>query len=401
MARIARHTATVTTTAKRLQLKPYVRLPRALLSHPPIWRRHTDAGLCYLPPFEFGIMAAAIVVGSAQWHRDISAQAFRASGKQQLLLHDKIARNRANYDLELPSKPPFDGRRQTSQELFEKFGRRKFHRSRQRRMQKGPPSTVRAEVTASTLLTCVGLHSNGGNHRDLENALDRLLKPVSDRPPVLASWEPLANKRVRLEVHGSWIYSDEPFKYLPLPLPFRSASVLALFLFLSSLQWTNGTNKHNISFVALFERLGLRHRKQGYDRLSTTLNIALQHINTYLASLPDGNLKALPRVVAHYEIKPLGDKVQFLGQPRRLEERREMEEHLADIAELAHDQPDESEEIDAAAQWYQELKQAHQDRQRRRERELERQRIKDQEAEDEGDFQPRSAVAQRLLRQNT
>jgi hypothetical protein len=206
----------VNENAKRLKLKPYVRLPRDLLSHPPIRHRHTDPSLHYLWTFEFGIMAAVIVVGSAQWHRQLHAKAFAYSGKQQRELHEEMEWKRAHRLAGIPTKPPFDGRRQTARQMFEDLGSRKYRQSHLRRMQKGAPTTVTVEVSATTLLTCVGLANAGSNHRRLEAALDRLLKPVADRPPVLLGWDPLADNRVRLEVDGLWLFANELFKKVPL-----------------------------------------------------------------------------------------------------------------------------------------------------------------------------------------
>src|SRR5262249_19446278 len=112
----------VTATAKRLQLKPYVRLPRDLLSRPPVRRRHTPAHLNYLWPFEFGVMDAVIAVASAHWHRDISTQAFAYSGKKQRQLHDEMEHKRNLLRIGIATRPTFDGRRMTSKEMFEQFG---------------------------------------------------------------------------------------------------------------------------------------------------------------------------------------------------------------------------------------------------------------------------------------
>jgi hypothetical protein len=302
---------------------------------------------------------------------------------------------------------------------MKELGGRKFQQSRERRMQKGPPPTVSVEVSASTLLNCVGLANCGDKHRRLEYALDRLLKQIAEQPPVLASWEPLADNRVRLEVAGEWIYArDEAFKYLPLPLPLRSASTLALFLFLRSLRWTNGANKYDITFRALFARLGLRHSRQGYERLSRTLRTALEHINDYLANLNEGDLKSLKSlssVPRSYLIGPIGNQVRFLSGPRWLEERQEMEEYRAELAELNEPEPDDlepsesDEEVESAAarKWRrrrekldEEVDRGLQEIERKREQVKYDLTLTEAEDEDE-DFRPMGSSAKRMKMRQT
>jgi hypothetical protein len=380
MAKLAAAKAKVNEPAKRLKLKPYVRLPRDLLSQPPIRHRHTPASLNYLSPFDFGVMHAVIAVASAHWHREISTQAFTHSGQRQRQLHEEMARKRNLRRGGIATRPTFDGRRMTSKEMFEQFGRRAFQQSRSRRMRQGAPATLTVEATASALLTCVGLANNGRNHRRLERTLDRLLEPVAQRPPVLRGWEPLADNRVRLEVDGLWLYADEVFKYLPRRLPLHSPTVLALALFLRSLQWTNGTNPYDITFFDLFARLGLRYSRQGHRRLSHQLDSALAGVNDWLARLHDADLKGL-RIAASYEIRPIGsNKLRFVSRSRHLAERLEAEDYAEQQRQLTVTaEADDDDDFDMRA-FYQDIER----------RDANKKRLAEQAAEDDdgSDFEP-------------
>ena len=385
MGKLAAATPKVTATAKRLQLKPYVRLPRDLLSHPPIRHRHTPKKLRYLEPFDFGVMAAVIAFASAQWHRDISTQAFAYSGKKQRELHAEMEYKRNLLRIGIRTRPTFDGRRMTSKEMFEQFGHREFQQSRSRRMRKGAPATITVEATASALLTCVGLANNGRNHRRLERTLNRLLQPVAQRPPVLRGWEPLADNRVRLEVDGLWLYADEVFKYLPRRLPLHSSTVLTLALFLSSLQWTNNTNPYDITFFNLFARLGLRYSRQGHRRLSHQLDSALADVNDWLASLHNANLKDKGlRVAASYEIRPIGtNKLRFVSRSRHLAEREAAEEYAEERRQLAVVET-EADDDDDYIDWYKDIERLAAEKKKR---------LAEQAAEDDdgSDFEPVNA----------
>jgi hypothetical protein len=372
MRKLAAAKAKVNEPAKRLKLKPYVRLPRDLLAQPPIRHRHTPASLNYLWPFDFGVMAAVIAVASTRWHGKLSSQAFADSGERQRQLHAEMERKRNLRLIGIKTRPAFDGRRMafdgrrmTSKEMFEQFGSRAFQQSRSRRMRQGAPATITVTSTATALLTCVGLASNGDNRHRLERTLDRLLEPVAQRPPLLLGWERLADNRVRLEVDGLWLYADEVFKYLPRRLPLHAPTVLALFLFLSSLRWTKGNNRYDITFFALFERLGLRYSRQGHRRLSATLGAALDYINRYLTRLHDRDLKGL-RVEASYEIRPIGiNKLRFVSRSRHLAERLEAEEYAEERRQLTVAAADDDDD-DEWSNWDEDIKQRDANKKKRR-----------------------------------
>ena len=164
----------------------------------------------------------------------------------------------------------------------------------------------------------------------LAPALNRLLKPVADHPPVLESWERLKDGRLRLQVCGAW-FPRRAYARLPLPLPLHSAMTTSLYLFLNAIR-TDWMNKTDIASKSLFNRLGIASQGQAKQRLWDTIRAALKSINEHLAEL-DGSLKRhrlMDVVPWRYEIDAVkgARRVRFLAIPRHPDEREAVEDDL-------------------------------------------------------------------------
>jgi hypothetical protein len=151
------------------------------------------------------------------------------------------------------------------------------------------------------------------NHHIVDATLDRLCDQIGPLPPLLHSWKPLKNGRVRCELAGLWL--DPPYKYVPWPFP-QSATALALYLFLHGIG-TSAMNKSTISLKSLCYKLGIT-TKWGRTKSRSILHKALDAVNDHLDTLDSGILRqyniTLP---GHYEIIAEDGRVRFQAMPRQ------------------------------------------------------------------------------------
>jgi hypothetical protein len=183
-------------------------------------------------------------------------------------------------------------------------------------------------VARRPLLMSVGLPVNGRSRARLKFALDRLRQPIAGRSPLLIDYT-LRSGRVQLAVAGEWLKVKKgKYKRVLLPLPLKSPTALALFLFLHAIN-TSPINDTDIRLDRLYARLGIAtSKKKGHADFSYTLNRALKAVNDHVNRLDDKVLQAANlEVPAGYEIKARrGDgRIRFEALPRQLPDDEERE----------------------------------------------------------------------------
>ena len=323
----------------------YVCFPHQLCFNPPVAHRHTSAKQNLLTPFEFGVMAAILVAAGTEHRGQAHQHAHRYSGKMLDRKREGIKHSKNLRAVGAKTRYPFSvsemsaglgradierGNRAPAKKIFKQAGQLKYHR-RFHELLNDAPLTIIAERTPSALLASVGLRLNGANHHRLDAALDRLLNPVANWPPVLIEWSRMKDGRISLSVSGEWLVL-QAYKKLPLPLPLGSPTVLALFLFAVSLR-TDDANTRSSSLFSLFARLGLAYKRRSARTLYATLDRAREAVNDYLTSLDPEMIEqcGLLNLVPHQlELVPVedGTRVRLLALPRHPDRRAEMEEDI-------------------------------------------------------------------------
>lgn len=322
----------------------YVCIANDLRFNPPIAHRHTSPKKNYVTQFEFGVAMAAVAAAMTKRrelaHKQARAYSGTALDRKRQVMQDTKKRRALGFK----TRPPFEdyevecalggaisaGDRAPVKKIFRQTGQAKYQR-RFRELLKEAPPIVTVRRTPSALLVSVGLRSNGSGHRRLLKALDRLLSPIADWPPVLTSWERLEDGRLRLGVCGDWIALRGGYKQLPLPLPLHSPTELALYLFSTALHVDHANSKSS-SLLSLFARLGVAAKRRGATELFAQLGQAIAGINKYLTKLDHAQLERndlLDVVPSSLDLLPVkGGHVRLVAIPRHENERAEVEEDI-------------------------------------------------------------------------
>jgi hypothetical protein len=321
----------------------YLTISRYLCEYPPIWHRHTrdpDA----LIAFEFAIAMGVIAAARAEWSSGMQDRAYAAGAKaiereKALSLafkkewRDVNAQRRRGNNPAIPKRQHTfdaefaytshnllfaDGEERTlwrpipTPEALRRAGSDANKRRLRRLRQKPAPAQITVDITRRQLLCMSGVATGGHSHRRLDAALKRLTH-IGD-VPIVAAVETLPDGRLRLTVSGQWL--NLPFVKVPWPLPIRSPTALALYLFLQAVR-TDIMNKKSIASENLYERLGIATRGQHPAARARTLKHALKIVNDHLNLYFDADrrdaleLRHRVKVPGGYEMHSEDDEVRF------------------------------------------------------------------------------------------
>jgi hypothetical protein len=329
----------------------YVCIPNFMLRRPPIAHRGGDSDL-RVTPFEFAVLAGVLVAArrgalSEQrfqhaWQaggrpkieqqreyvsqfrqdwQDTKQQRRRGASKHQApaprMRHAFDARR--YYDSENErNEADMTGRRERNayrplkrRKLIKLAGREGFAVAYQRQRDAPAPAMLAVTVSRYGLLRDAGLADTGPNRDKLDAALNRLCQPIGDAVSLLSEWR-ADQHGLHLQVRGDWL--DPPYQRLPLPLP-KSSNVLALYLFLNSINTGSVRRNAQIDCARLFDLLGMAWRR------SRVLDQTLRLLNQHLVNLTLERRKALaacrPSInpPTGYEIEATGNVVRFTDVP--------------------------------------------------------------------------------------
>jgi hypothetical protein len=282
----------------------YVCIPRDVAKYPPIAHRGGDADRCLLAPFEFAVLAGVLAGARSALSHARHGAAMKhglASVDRERQYHDEFKANwkeveaerltgnrvpapmrRSMVRLENVYKPPRFNKAHVKRVAREGYGR-----ARQQLRHRPPPEIVKVTASRHALLRLAGLPKNGAYLRRLDGALDRLRDVVGYRneaPAVapLRDWS--EQQKLELRVSGVWL--QKPFVRVALPLPLRSATALALWLFLPITAEGGQTG-----FDHVCRRLGIPDYGSAVG--NRALNNALAVVNAHLQAFSDDALRAL------------------------------------------------------------------------------------------------------------
>ncbi len=172
------------------------------------------------------------------------------------------------------------------------------------------------ELSVPDFFRTAGLARNSRSTALLPSTLDRLTSKIGSFSPILRQWTKTRNGRLRLKVEGEWV-PKRRFARAAWPLPTSGATVLALYLFLSS---TDQRSEVSIKTENLYRLLGIplnrpAHAERALDR-------ALLLVNRHLECLNQDGLLDECELPAKYVVQPSrdGDRLCFVahnGAPAR------------------------------------------------------------------------------------
>ena len=136
------------------------------------------------------------------------------------------------------------------------------------------------ELSAHEFFRASGLARNGRSTARLPSTFERLTMGAGTFGPVLRQWTKTRHGRLRLEVEGKWVPKLR-FARVAWPLPTSGATVLALYLFLSS---TDQRSEVSIKTENLYRFLGIplnrpAHAERALDRALLLVNRHLERLN--------------------------------------------------------------------------------------------------------------------------
>jgi hypothetical protein len=287
-------------------------------------------------PFEFSVLAGVLVKARAvvsNAHHEQAFQAGNAAIAQETQYAQKYKedwrrvkkRRRLGEEAEAPirrhtfdardSDYDYNPRRPMQRRKAVKLAGRVNYKAELKRLRQHDGSDVVVEVSRYALLRAAGLANKGENLRRLEQALDRLCRPVGGgrepSSPLLIAWK-VADGKLVLQVSGEWLLPG--YVQVPFPLP-RNATTLALYLFVRAVK-AERSGRSQISLATLCDRLGMA--SWGPTVANRTLNAALDGLNKLLAKLDRAALaKADITLPISCEIEPVGHggSVWIVGNP--------------------------------------------------------------------------------------
>jgi hypothetical protein len=276
----------------------FVPIPRQILWHPPV-RDYRTLKEGHVTPFEFAVIVGCI---------DLASEVYRKDRHQRSLVAGKKAIDReiatgTNYIERLERlreqggllKTPPKGR------SIKSAGQIAYYRET-RRLR--PPDVIHFRTSRSAILRRAGLPANGTNVGKVRVSLDRLLRPVGGMPAPLIAWTASHDDLLHLDFRGQWV--APPYGRVPLPLPMRSSTAMALFLWaLTVLEQGKQTPRiyQNIRFEKLCKRIGIPTRYGGHVA-TRALDSALKVLNFHLDKLPKAELNHQGVMIPNrYEIK--------------------------------------------------------------------------------------------------
>jgi hypothetical protein len=288
-------------------------LPRELAEWPPIRHRHSDPNSTDVWPFEFGIAAGvltvarlilagedhkqALAVGAKSIEQEkVYADQYREDWKQEKRLRrlggvrkkqtpERQHTFSTSSILDTPKDHYNNKRPMPLKQTLKKAGKYNYE-ARSKALKKQPaPETITVEISRYALLHYARLSDDGANVSKVEAALDRLLEPVGNMlTPLLQGWSYLDSGHLQLQVAGTWL--NPRFVELPLSLPLRSPTALAILMFLMTIVNRAGKfpREGKMPFKSLCTRLGIPTR-HGNKVMIRTVDNALAVLNAYLENV--------------------------------------------------------------------------------------------------------------------
>jgi hypothetical protein len=311
-----------TSTRKHSITPDFVCLPNSILKDPPVHHTHTPARCCFLTPAQWSVACAVLVKARDAWVQERSRRSFIAGMRG--IEHEKEddARYRAEweevkaarkqgYKREAPlrhhsfgSHGERDNLRSTFNPLeprvaFIVAGSRFNKREYKKLTRKPAPEVVTIELSPYEILKLTGRHHNARKLRAVESVLDRLTQPIAagreqgsfQHPSVLVAWCKLPDGKLSLLVDSGYWLPHEKYGQVPMPLPTKSPSGLALFMFLHFIN-PDEEPRRGIEPQKLFDRLGIRRRNA-----ARYLDRALEVTNDHDPSLFDAEGNRIGRYV--------------------------------------------------------------------------------------------------------
>jgi hypothetical protein len=233
-------------------------LSREILSQPPLRHRGElpEAGLS-VSEFVTGVAATILA------RRDREHHAHRAG----------LRAGKRAMDAQRSSEQPVKNKAR----YLDSHGSAGFEHGRQRYRDDHADEDWYFETSRGELLRYAGLSDNAANSKRVDADLDRLTRPVFNRPSVLVRWRESSGQWIELEVRREWL-SLERYTTVKMPLPTSSRDALALYLFLSSIN-LSPRNRTGIPAKALYVRLGIRTGRPSHDEKA--LRQALARVNEH------------------------------------------------------------------------------------------------------------------------
>jgi hypothetical protein len=342
----------------------FVCLPRALAEAPPIRHHHSDPQSADVTPFEFGILSGVLTVArrlvlGAQRHEAALATGAKAIELEKALDDEwreewKQEKQRrrlqggkkytpqrrhafSTWEITDTAKDRYNSRKPMPlKQSLRRAGHDNYEAHQKAQRRELAPEVITVETSRYSLLRYARLSDDGANLRKVEAALDRLCETVGTMPvPLLQSWQYSESGYLELQISGSWL--NPRFVKLPLPLPLRSPTVLAILLLLKTISLKEG----KIPFERLCRVVGIPTRF-GQQVMSRAMNNALHILNRYLES----NDAALP--ADYIQLVTLGGYVGFraVERPQIVTEDADDDEVESAETESAEQQDDEERQDD-------------------------------------------------------
>jgi hypothetical protein len=277
----------------------FVPIPRQVLWHPPV-RDYRTLKEDHVTPFEFAVIAGCIDLASGVYRKERHQRSLvagkRAIDREIATGTDYFERLKRHREQGGLFKTPEKGR---SIKSAGQIGyRRETRRAR-------PPDVIHVQTSRSAILRRAGLPDNGTNLGKVRVTLDRLLRPVGGMPAPLIAWTTSDDDQLHLQFRGQWL--APPYGRVPIPLPMRSSTAMALFLWALTVELEEGKRTprvhQKIRFEKLCRRLGIP-TKYGVHVATRALDNALKVLNVYLDKLPKAELNGQGVTIPNrYEIK--------------------------------------------------------------------------------------------------
>ena len=158
------------------------------------------------------------------------------------------------------------------------------------------------ELSVQAFFRRSGLARNSRSTALLPSTFDRLTMGTGSFGPVLRQWTKIRNGQLCLHINEEWL-PQRRFARVPWPLPTSGATVLALYLFLSS---TDQRSEVSIKTENLYSLLGIplnrpAHAQRALDRALVSVNLHLKFLNR------DRSLEEC-ELPTKYVIQPLRDR---------------------------------------------------------------------------------------------
>jgi hypothetical protein len=283
-------------------------MPRELLSHPPV--AHHDSTEDLLSPWELAVVAGLLTCARLALNEQNHVEALKG-GAATIALEKTLdqefkedwrnthSRRRRGEQAQAPRRShtfSTEERYKPVRRSFKSAGKHGYQQAKAKARKQPPPDVITVKLSRSYLLTVSGHADDGDSLRQLDAALKRLCNPIliagAPKAPLLRQYQRTSSGLLRLRVAGEWLMP--PYLKVPMPLPSRSPSGLALYLFLHTIN-TSATNIKDISLDSLCRRLGIDKRGRRLCRQAWTRALAVvnQHLRKHEGDVREYKFKEI------------------------------------------------------------------------------------------------------------